>query len=42
METKLTSTTREVIISNEQPTVLIGERINPTGKKKLTKALQNK
>lgn len=41
METKLTSTTREVIISNEQPTVLIGERINPTGKKKLTKALQN-
>lgn len=41
METKLTSTTREVIISSERPTVLIGERINPTGKKKLTKALQN-
>jgi 5-methyltetrahydrofolate--homocysteine methyltransferase len=41
METKLTSATREVIISGERPTVLIGERINPTGKKKLTKALQN-
>jgi len=41
METKLTSATREVIISAERPTVLIGERINPTGKKKLTKALQN-
>ena len=41
METKLTSATREVIISDERPTVLIGERINPTGKRKLTKALQN-
>lgn len=41
METKLTSATKEVIISDERPTVLIGERINPTGKKKLTKALQN-
>ncbi len=41
METKLTSATKEVIISGERPTVLIGERINPTGKKKLTKALQN-
>jgi len=41
METKLTSATREVIISGERPTVLIGERINPTGKRKLIKALQN-
>jgi len=41
METKLTSATKEVTISSERPTVLIGERINPTGKKKLTKALQN-
>jgi len=41
METKLTSATKEVIISSERPTVLIGERINPTGKKALTKALQN-
>jgi 5-methyltetrahydrofolate--homocysteine methyltransferase len=41
METKLASTTKEVVISNKGPTVLIGERINPTGKKKLTKSLQN-
>jgi len=39
METKLTSATKEVVISSKRPTVLIGERINPTGKKKLTKAL---
>jgi 5-methyltetrahydrofolate--homocysteine methyltransferase len=30
----------KVIISNETPTVIIGERINPTGKKKLTAALK--
>lgn len=41
METKLTSATKEVVISSKRSTVLIGERINPTGKKKLTKALQN-
>ncbi len=41
METKLTSATKEVVISSERSTVIIGERINPTGKKKLTKALQN-
>lgn len=40
METRLTSGEREVIISPERPTVLIGERINPTGKKKLTASLQ--
>ncbi len=34
METKLSSATKEVIISIDRPTVLIGERINPAGKKK--------
>ncbi len=40
METRVTSLTREVIIGDERPTVLIGERINPVGKKKLVKALK--
>jgi len=40
METKITSTQKEVIISDNGPTVLIGERINPTGKKKLAAALK--
>lgn len=40
VETRLSSATKEVLISDEQPTVIIGERINPTGKKKLTAALQ--
>lgn len=35
METKVSSTKKEVIIGNGRPTVLIGERINPTGKRKL-------
>ena len=39
METKITSATKEVIIGDGRPTVLIGERINPTGKKKLAEAL---
>jgi 5-methyltetrahydrofolate--homocysteine methyltransferase len=39
METKITSATKEVIIGDEQPTVLIGERINPTGRKSLSEAL---
>ena len=39
METKVSSTTKEVIISGELPTVLIGERINPSGRKKLTQTL---
>ena len=30
-----------VIINSERPTVLFGERINPTGKKRLTAALQS-
>jgi len=40
MTTKLSSATKEVIIGDELPTVLIGERINPTGKKKMTAALE--
>jgi len=40
METKVSSLKKEVVISHDQPTVLIGERINPTGKKKLVAALQ--
>ena len=36
METKLSSATKEVIISYDRSTVLIGERINPSGKKKLS------
>jgi 5-methyltetrahydrofolate--homocysteine methyltransferase len=39
METLVSSTTQEVVISYAKPTVLIGERINPTGKKKLSAAL---
>lgn len=40
METKITSASKEVIISSERPVVLIGERINPSGKKKLGEALK--
>jgi len=40
METKVSSEKKEVIISVDRPTVLIGERINPTGRKKLTEALK--
>ena len=40
METKISTATKEVIISYDRVTVLIGERINPSGKKKLTAALQ--
>jgi 5-methyltetrahydrofolate--homocysteine methyltransferase len=40
METRVSSPTKEVIIGDDQPTVLIGERINPAGKKKLTEALK--
>ena len=40
METRVSSATREVTIGDSQPTVLIGERINPAGKKKLAEALQ--
>jgi 5-methyltetrahydrofolate--homocysteine methyltransferase len=40
METKVSSHSKEVIIGDNRPTVLIGERINPTGKKKLADALK--
>jgi len=39
METRISSATKEVIIGDDKPTVLIGERINPAGRKKLSQAL---
>jgi 5-methyltetrahydrofolate--homocysteine methyltransferase len=39
METVLVGTGGKAIIGGERPTVLIGERINPTGKKRLSAAL---
>lgn len=39
METILKSAKKSVVVSPERPTVLIGERINPTGKKRLAAAL---
>ena len=41
MDTKVSTTTKEVIIAINRPTVPIGERINPTGKKKLAEALKS-
>jgi len=40
METTVSSATKEVIIGGNRPTVLIGERINPTGRAKLTASLK--
>ena len=40
MTTTVSSMTQEVLIGFDCPTVLIGERINPTGRKKLATALQ--
>ena len=40
METRVSSATKEVVISDGRSTVLIGERINPTGKKKLAAELK--
>lgn len=40
METKLSNGSKTVVIGNNRPTVMIGERINPTGKKKLAAALR--
>jgi len=40
VETRVSSPTKEVIMGDDQPTVLIGERINPAGKKKLAEALK--
>jgi 5-methyltetrahydrofolate--homocysteine methyltransferase len=39
LHTRLRTDSREVLIGHDRPTVLIGERINPTGKKKLASAL---
>ena len=41
MKTTLSGRDKSVQISPELPVVIIGERINPTGKKKLTKAIEN-
>ena len=40
MNTRVSSATKEVFIGDDQPTILIGERINPAGKKKLAEALK--
>jgi 5-methyltetrahydrofolate--homocysteine methyltransferase len=40
VETRVSSAAKEVIFGDNRPTVLIGERINPTGKKKLAEALK--
>jgi len=40
METRVSSPGKEVVIGDNRPTVLIGERINPTGKKKLAESLK--
>jgi len=39
--TTITSATRTVTFGSQQPTAIIGERINPTGKAKLSQALQD-
>jgi 5-methyltetrahydrofolate--homocysteine methyltransferase len=41
VETKVKGTEKEVVISFDRSTVLIGERINPAGKKKLAESLKN-
>lgn len=40
METNVSSSKREVVIDYNKPTIVIGERINPTGKRKLAEALK--
>jgi 5-methyltetrahydrofolate--homocysteine methyltransferase len=40
MQTRIASSAKEVIIGDDQPTVLIGERINPSANKKLAEALK--
>ena len=40
LTTAVTSKTKEVLISRDRPCVIIGERINPTGRKKLAASLQ--
>lgn len=40
MHTKISSEKNELIIGHDQPVVAIGERINPTGRPKLARALE--
>jgi 5-methyltetrahydrofolate--homocysteine methyltransferase len=40
MKTELTSKTKKTVLDTEGPFVVIGEKINPTGRKKLAAALQ--
>ena len=40
MKTRLAGATKEIFIGDGQPTRLIGERINPSGKRKLSEALK--
>ena len=40
METRVSSPNKEVIIGDDRPTVIIGERINPAGRQKLQEALK--
>lgn len=42
LETKVTSATKTVRIGPPHPLVVIGERINPTGRKKLAQAIEKK
>ncbi len=42
METTISSKTKTVTIGPDRPTVIIGERINPTGKKRLAEAIGNR
>ena len=39
-ETVVSSATREVVIGTGRPFVIIGERINPTGRKKLAEEMK--
>ena len=39
--TVISSATREVVISGDRPFVVIGERINPTGRKLLAEEMRN-
>ncbi|HSP09968.1 MAG TPA: dihydropteroate synthase [Candidatus Dormibacteraeota bacterium] len=41
METRLSSRSREVVVSGDRPFVIIGERINPTGRKVLAAEMKN-
>lgn len=40
MQTKISSASKEVVIGDGRPTVIIGERINPTGKKRFQEELK--